>query len=106
MLLLRSELAKRLADELLEGGNRLWNACEGASDLAVAEAHPGESSKGFRTHIGNSGSNGAAVGGAFRMGELQLRGSRARHDKLAVMNAAVVGRAKGHEIFGGMRSVF
>ena len=39
VLLLSSELAERLADELLERGTGLWNACEGAFGLAVAEAH-------------------------------------------------------------------
>jgi hypothetical protein len=104
--LLRSELAERLADELLEGGDGLWNSCEGALGLAVAKAHPGEGSKGFRARVGNSGSDGAAVGRAFRMREIQVRGSRARDDELAVVDGSVVRSAEGHEVFGGVIAFF
>jgi hypothetical protein len=70
VLSLRSELAERLADELFEGEDGMWNACEGAFDLAVAEEHAGEGSKGFRPRIGNRGSHGAAAGGATGVGEM------------------------------------
>ena len=84
----------------------MWNSREGASDLAVAEAHTREGSKGFRTHIGNGGGDGAAIGSAVCVGELQVRGRRARDGELAFVDAAVVGAAEGHEVFGGVRSVF
>jgi len=106
VLLLRSELAERLADELVERGTGLWNACKGAFGLAVAEAHAREGSKGFRTHIGNGGSDGAAIGSAVGVGELQVRGRRACDDELAVVDAVVVGYAERHEVLGGVRSVF
>ena len=106
MLLLRSELAERLADELLEGGDGMWNACKGAFGLAVTKAHARKSSKGFRTHISNGGSNGAAIGRAFCVGELQVRGRRARDGELAFVDAVVVRRAEGNEVFGGVGSVF
>ena len=84
----------------------MGDSCEGALGLAFAEAHPGESSKGFRARIGNGGSDGAAVGGAFRMGELQVRRSRARDDELAQVDGAVVSSAEGHEVFEGVIAVF
>jgi len=61
--------------------------------------------KGFRTRIGNGGGEGAAIGSAFCVGELQVRGRRARDDELAVVDAALVGYAEGHEVFGRVRSV-
>ena len=105
MLLLSSELAERLADELLEGGDGMWNSREGASDLAVAEAHTREGSKGFRTRIGNGGGDGAAIGSAFCVGELQVRGRRARDGEPAFVDAVVMCCTEGHEVFGGMRAV-
>ena len=41
VLLLSSELAERLADELLEGGDGGWNAGKCTFGFAVAEAHAG-----------------------------------------------------------------
>ena len=105
MLLLRSELAERLEDELLERGTGLWNACKGAFGLAVAEAHARERSEGFRSRIGNGGIYGAAIAGALGMGEVQVRGSRARDDELAGVNGVVVRSAEEHEVFGGVGSV-
>ena len=66
----------------------------------------GEGSKGFRSRIGNGGSDRAAVAGAVGVGELQERGRRARDGELAVVDAAVVGAAEGHEVLGGVRAVF
>ena len=88
MLLLRSELAERLADELLERGDAAWNAC-----------------KRFRARIGDGGIYGAAVGRAFCMGELQVRGRRARDGEPAFVHAVVMRCAEGHEVFGGVRAV-
>ena len=67
--------------------------------------YAGEGSKGFRTRIGNGGGDGAAIGSAFRVGELQVRGRRARDDEPAFVDGVVVRCAEGHEIFGGVRSV-
>ena len=72
MLLLTSELAERVADELLEGRDGIWNACESAFDLAVAESHAGEGSKRLRTRIGSGGSDGAAVARALGVGEIKV----------------------------------
>ena len=63
-----------------------------------------EGSKRFRTRIGNGGGDGAAIGSAVCVGELQVRGRRARDDELAVMDV-VVRCAEGHEVLGGVRSV-
>ena len=82
----------------------MWNSLEGAFDFAVAEAHAREGSKGLCTRIGNGGGDGAAIGSAVCMGELQLQGRRARDDELAVMDV-VVRCAEGHEVLGGVRSV-
>ena len=68
--------------------------------------YAGQGSKGFRTRIGNGGSDGAAVGRAFGMSEIQVRGGRAGDGELAFVDAAVMGPAEGHEVFGGVRSVF
>ena len=106
VLLLRSELAERLADEPLEGRDGLGNSCQGAFGLAFAEAHAGQRTKGLRPRIGNSGSDGAAVGRAVGMGEIQVRGSRPRDDERAGVDGPVVRSAEGHEVFGGVRSVF
>ena len=78
-----SELAERLADELLEGGDGVRDSCQGALGYALEEAQAGEGSKGLRTRIGNSGGDGAAVGRAVGMGEMQLRGRRACNDERA-----------------------
>ena len=65
-----------------------------------------EGSKRFRTRIGNGGGDGAAIGSAVCMGELQLQGRRARDDELAVVDAVVVRYAESHEVLGGVRAVF
>ena len=71
-MLLVSELAERLPDDLLEGGNGLRDSCERALHLAFAEAQVGEGSKGFRTRIGNGGLGRASVGRAVGMGEMEV----------------------------------
>jgi len=65
-----------------------------------------EGSKGFRTHIGNGGSDGTAIGSAVCVGGLQERGGRPRDEELAVVDAVVVGDAESHEVLGGVRAVF
>ena len=65
----------------------------------------GEGSKRFRTRIGDGGGDRTAIGRAFCVDELQVRGRRARDGELAFVDAVVVRRAEGHEIFGGVRSV-
>ena len=72
MLLLRSELAECLADELLERGDRVGNSRESALGFAFAETHANEGSKGFRSVIRNGGSDGTAVARAVSMGEIQV----------------------------------
>ena len=64
-----------------------------------------EGSKLFRTRIGNGGSDGAAIGSAVCMGELQLQGRRARDDELAVVDAVIVRYAESHEVLGGVRAM-
>ena len=62
--------------------------------------YAGEGSKGFRTHVGNGGSDGAAVGRAIGMSEIQVRGGRARDGELAFVDGAVMGPAECHKVFG------
>ena len=40
--------------------------------LKPMPVNAGEGSKGFRTRIGNGGGDGAAIGSAFCVGELQV----------------------------------
>ncbi len=76
-MLLVSELAERLANELLERGDGIRDPCESALGYSLAEAQAGERMNGFRTRIGNSRADGAAVGRAVGMGETELRAGRA-----------------------------
>jgi hypothetical protein len=73
VLLSRNELAERLADELLQGGDRLRDFRERAFGITLAKAQGGERLKGLRTCIGNGGSEGPAVGRAVGMAEAELR---------------------------------
>jgi len=105
LLLLGSELAQRLPDELLEGGNGIRDFHESALGITLAEAEASEGLKGFRSHVGNSGAHDAAVRRAVSVEEMR-RGSRARDDEPALMNGAVMGPAERDEILGVVVAAF
>ena len=72
MALLRNELEKGLADEVLQQVHRAWDLLEGALRVAFAEAHASKGLKSLRTRVGSDRDNGAAVGRAVGVGETQL----------------------------------
>src|SRR6187399_1009576 len=106
MALLRNELEKCLADEVLQQVHRAWDLLEGALRVAFAEAHASKGLKSLRTRIGRSGSDSAAVRRAVGMGEAQLRGSTAADEQPALVDGEVVGRAEAHEVVGVIRAAF
>ena len=104
-LLLRSELAQRLPNELLNGRDGSRTSCESALGVTLAEAKASERLKGFRPNIGSSWGDGATVGRAVRVRETR-RGRGAGDDEPALVDGEVVGSAKRNEIFGVVISAF
>ena len=74
------------------------NACQSALRFTLAEAHADESLKGFRSHVGDSGADGAAIGSTVGVGKGAPSRRSARDDERAVVGSAVVGAAEGEEI--------
>jgi hypothetical protein len=105
LALLRSELAERLPDSLLEGGDGIRGFCESALGLALAEAQAPEGLKGFGPYIGSGCANGGAVGRPVRVREVR-RGSRPRNDEPAPVDGEVMGTAKRDEILGVVVATF
>jgi hypothetical protein len=105
LALLRSELAKRLPNDLLEGGDTIWDLCESAFGVALSETQAPERLKGFRTHVSSCGADDAAVGRAVRVAETR-RGSRPRDDEPAPVDSEVMGTAKREQIFGLVVAAF
>jgi hypothetical protein len=106
LALLRSKLAQRLPDHVLEGSDGMRNSCESASAFTFAEAHTDERLKRFRVHVGDGGSDGTTVRRAVSVSELELGGRSASHDERAVMRSAVMGDAKRDEIVHQMLPAF
>ena len=98
LALLRSELAKRLPNDLFERTDGMRNACQSALRFTLAEAHADESLKRLRACVSDGGTDGAAVRSAIGVGEKEPGSGRARDDERAVVGSAVVGPAQGEEI--------
>ena len=78
--LLRNELEKRLANDLLDRGDGARNFRKSALGLSFAEAHADEGLKCLRTQIGNGCDDGAAVWRAVGMREMEFRGRSPRDE--------------------------
>src|SRR6185369_17534906 len=104
--LLRNELKKRLANDVLQSRDGARDFREGALGLSFVEAHADQGLEGLRTCIGNGGNDDAPVRRTVSMREVQLRGRRSRDEEPAPVDATVVRRAEGHEVIGVVLAAF
>jgi hypothetical protein len=100
-----SELAERVPDELVEGGDGIRDLCENALGVALAEAKAQKRLKGLLPYIGSSWTDGATVRRAVGVEEAR-QGSRARDDEPALVDGEMMGSAERNEIVGVMVATF